>query len=291
MNPDPCPRTRSQELLDQITARIEDLAGATDAARMSEEMLRYLDTLSRFHHYSTLNTWLIMTTCPHATFVAGFHAWHKLGRFVLKGENGIPILAPILITEKSEDEAMEKTLRGFKVVYVFDVSQTDGEPLPEAPNWKSPEKNALLSERLIAYAQYHGIVVTEKVLPGEMQGVSKGGRIEVSPTAGTSTLIHEIAHELLHKGKNPPAGRSIREMEAEAVAYVVGRHFGLDGTSGPNYIALHGANSNQILEHLARIADAARAMVGAVEDGGPQQNHGTTISSTSDPRMPMAETP
>ena len=88
-------------------------------------------------------------------------------------------------------------MRGFKVCYVFDISQTDGEPLPEPPDWKKPEKNAFLNERLMAFAHEHGISITEKELAGETQGVSMGGSIEIDPSAGTSTIVHELAHEIM----------------------------------------------------------------------------------------------
>jgi hypothetical protein len=76
----------------------------------------------------------------------------------------------------------KQVLVGFKVVYVFDVAQTLGEPLPEPPDWKSPEKNLELNERLIQFAQSQGISVTFKNLPGEAQGVSKGGAIDIDLT-------------------------------------------------------------------------------------------------------------
>jgi hypothetical protein len=138
------PRFTSADLANSITERIEELARSTDVARNSEEMIKYLDTYSRFHNYSIYNIFCIMMAYPEATQVAGFHRWRSMGRYVRKGEKGIPILAPILVNEDPDDPDSEKVLRGFKVVRVFDVSQTDGEPLPEPPNWKSPEKNKKL---------------------------------------------------------------------------------------------------------------------------------------------------
>ena len=84
-------------------------------------------------------------------------------------------------------------------------------------------------------------------------GISKGKLIEVDPSAGTKTLIHEIAHELMHRDENRSAESNLRELEAEAVAFVVSKHFGLNITSSPNYCALHGVNSELIMEHLERI--------------------------------------
>ena len=264
--------TTSNELTIKITQHIEELAKATDAARVSEEMLRYLEACSRFHSYSLNNIFLILMAKPDATQVAGFHAWKKLGRYVRKGENGIPILAPIIVNNKEDRPAnfqqgfsgtsnLNKILIGFKVVYVFDISQTEGEDLPEAPNWKSPEKNASLSQKLIQFAESQGIKVSEQELRGEIQGVSKGGTILLSLEAGTLTLIHEIAHERMHRDKERPLNRSVVELEAEAVSYVVGRFFGMESLSCPNYVALHGNDSKVILDSMDRIRKVAAEII------------------------------
>jgi len=247
------PRCSSSELLNRITAHIEELAKAADAARLNEQMIRYLETCARFHRYSPGNVWLILMSRPEARQVAGFRQWQAMGRFVRRGEKGIAVLAPLLFHKDEKDPESPVVLRGFKVVYVFDISQTDGQALPEPPVWKSPEKNAELQERLLAFARDRGITVSFKKLPGEMQGVSKGGCIEIDPQAGTKTLIHEIAHELMHQGKDRPVDPGIRELEAESVAFVVCRHFEMEGLSSPNYVALHGATSDKILAHLERI--------------------------------------
>jgi hypothetical protein len=86
-----------------IQAHLEELAQATDAASKSEEMLRYLDFCAKFHNYSPGNIWLIMFARPDATLVAGYHKWKSMGRWVQKGERGIPILAPVLVKEEDED--------------------------------------------------------------------------------------------------------------------------------------------------------------------------------------------
>ena len=259
------PRITSADLTGNITAHLKELAEATDTARLSDEMRGYLETYSRFHQYSIGNVWCILMTYPQATVVAGFNKWRSLNRFVKKGEKGIPILAPLLCKEEPDNENSKTVLRGFKVVYVFDVSQTEGEPLPEPPNWKSPEQNLLLFTRLVTFAEGRGISVTIRELAGETQGVSRGGAIEIDPSAGTKTLIHEIAHELMHRGDDRPISATIRELEAESVAWVVGRHFGLDELSSPNYIALHGATSEMIMAHLERIGLCARQIIEAIE--------------------------
>jgi hypothetical protein len=258
------PRTTSAKLSAQLTKHIQALAGATDAARLSDDMQAYLETCARFHQYSYNNIWLIMMAKPDARRVAGFQRWKQMGRYVRKGEKGIPILAPI--TRKDEDDSGHEITRlaGFKVVYVFDISQTDGEPLPDAPEWKSPQQNAELQARLVAYAESQGIRVQIQSLSGETQGVSLGGEIHLSPEAGTKTLIHEIAHELIHRDRLGD-DKTILELEAEAVAYVVGTHFGITDLASPNYIALHGADSEMILAHMARIQETAAEIIGELE--------------------------
>ncbi|MCX6083288.1 MAG: ArdC-like ssDNA-binding domain-containing protein [Chloroflexi bacterium] len=258
-------KVTSQTLAGQITAHIQELAEATDAARMSAAMLAYLDTCSRFHRYSANNVWLILMSKPDATMVAGFNRWHSLNRFVKRGEHGIPILAPIVFKENPEDLNSRQVIKGFKVVYVFDISSTEGDPLPEPPNWKSPEQNLALTGKLVEYAETKGITVIFMKLAGETQGVSKGGIIEMDIEAGTKTLIHEIAHEMMHRNADRPVEHTIRELEAESVAYVVGKHLGLEGLCSPNYVALHGATSEMILTHLERIRKTATEIITALE--------------------------
>ncbi len=255
----------SSDLKARITERIQELAQATDAACVSQEMQHYLDMCASFHQYSPCNVWLILMSQPNASYVAGFKKWQSMGRYVCKGEHGIPILAPIITTMINKTGEEEQRLVGFKIVYVYDVSQTAGEPLPKPPDWKSPEKNAELQERLMHFAQSKGIQVQIKSIGRDIQGVSLGGKVILDPQAGTKTLIHEIAHEMLHHVENVLSNSTIRELEAESVAYVVAKHFGLDGLSSPNYNALHGATSDLIMQHLERIRNTAAEIINAIE--------------------------
>ena len=259
-------RYSSQDLSSKITDHIQELAEATDAARVSETMIKYLDFCGKFHNYSPNNIWLILMEMPEATHVAGYHRCREIGRYVKRGERGLPILAPIIKTITNEVGKDEENLIGFKVVYVFDVSQTDGELLPEPPNWRSPEKNTELTDRLIQFAESKSIKVTIKPLAGDIQGISKGGVVELSPNAGVKTLVHEIAHELLHHNGDRRHNSSVRELEAESVAYVVGKHFGLEGLSSPNYVALHGAEAEMILQHMDRIRSTAAKIITEIEE-------------------------
>lgn len=240
----------THDLQKKITGYLETLALETDEARRSESMQKYLEFASKFHSYSPANVMLIMLSKPDATNVAGFHRWKKLNRFVRKGEKGIPIFAPMIRKDDPNAADSPKVLTGFRIVYVFDVAQTAGDPLPPAPEWKSPEKNEGLKNKLIAFANSKGIEVVFIDLPGETQGISKGGLIEINSSAGTKTLIHELAHELMHQDGNCLSDRSIIELEAESVAYVVSKYFGLDGLKSPNYIALFGNTENEFMNSL-----------------------------------------
>ena len=254
--------SKSQLLRTQVQAHIEELAKATDKARFSEGMQAYLDTCARFHKYSPSNAWLIHMSKPDATHVAGFHHWKKLGRFVHKGEKGIPILAPLIYKEDPDDNDSASTVRGFRVVHVFDVSQTDGDPLPPVPEWKSEEQHTVLSNCLLEYAKELGIEVEFSETLGEVQGVSHGGKIVLAKDAGTKTFIHELAHELMHRNvNNIVRSKMNRELEAEAVAYVVARHFGIQNLECPNYIALHGIDARKLVGHMDRITKTASKMI------------------------------
>ena len=103
-----------------------------------------------------------------------------------------------------------------------------------------------------------------KSIGRDIQGVSMGGKVILDPQAGTKTLIHEIAHELLHHVEHVLSNSTIRELEAESVAYVVAKHFGLNGLSSPNYNALHGATSDLIMQHLERIRNTAAEIINAI---------------------------
>jgi hypothetical protein len=258
---------KSFDLTKKIKVYIDELSKMTDEAHFSEQMLVYLDACSKFYKYSANNQWLIHSFKPDATQVAGYARWKQLGRYVKKGERGIPILCPVIYKEDDEKQEPKKVLRGFKAAYVFDISQTAGKDLPPAPEWRSLEKNSLLQDKLIQFANDRGITVNIKALPGEIQGLSSGGKISISPVAGTKTLIHEIAHEIMHQGEEAIRGnKNIIELEAEAVAYVVAKHFDIKNLASPNYLALHGANTKLIQAHMQRIQEVASEIINKIEE-------------------------
>jgi hypothetical protein len=260
-------KTTANDLNAIIKEHLEDLAKATDKARVSDEMVRYLEFCAKFHQYSPSNIWLILMAKPDASHIAGYNAWKKVGRFVKRGEKGIAILAPMLYREDTDDEDSQKVLRGFRIVHVFDLAQTDGQPLPEAPNWKSPEKHNELQKKLIEFAVSNGIKVTIEPISGETQGISMGGRIILSPEAGTKTLIHELAHELLHQVENNVLSKAEKELEAESVAFVVCKYLGFKNLSSPNYLALHNLQGDMMFAHFQRISNLAHRLILAVDKG------------------------
>ena len=260
------PRTSASDLNKQIEQHLQELAEATDKARTSEEMIRYLDFCAKFHQYSAGNVWLILMAKPEASYVAGFQKWKSLGRWVKKGERGIPILAPILVKEDEEEAGEKQYLVGFRVVHVFDLTQTDGEPIPLVPNWKSPEKKLRLQRELIHFAESKGIQVTIETLAGEIQGISQGGSIVLSPNAGTKTLVHEISHVLLHFQGLNNLSRAEKELEAESVAFIVSKHFGIKRINSPNYLALNCSLAVDILGHSERIKMTADEIIRFIEN-------------------------
>lgn len=248
---------KAKELVSQVTEKIQLLADLTDTAARSESMIAFMSTLAKFYKYSLNNILLIMIQNPDASRVAGYMDWkNKHNRQVRKGEHGIKILAPCAYKIDPDDKESPMEIKGFRVVNVFDISQTDGEDLPDAPNWVSPGKNEKLESKLLQFAVDNQIKVeiTED-LPDGAQGSSQGNAIKLAPNAGTKTLIHELAHELLHKEKK--YNRKTMELEAESIAFVVGYTFGLDDLASPNYLALWEADAEKIMDRINIIRKAA----------------------------------
>lgn len=255
-------------------AALEQLAEALRAGQ-SDALIRYLDTLARFHSYSFGNVMLIASQKPDATHVAGFQRWKKLGRHVRKGEHGIAILAPLVSRKKKEQEPdgedkHDKRVFGFRVVHVFDVSQTDGKPLPEFAAVKGEPGEKL--QRLKTHIESLGISLVSDHIPGGALGMSEGGTITVAlglePAEEFSVLAHEAAHELLHKGEQRAATtKTIRETEAEAVAYVVCHAAGLDtNTAAADYIQLYQGDDETLMASLDRVQKTAAGLIAAVSD-------------------------
>ncbi len=214
---------------------------------------------------------------PKATRVAGFWTWKKLGRSVNAGAKGIRILAPVLGVRRKRDTSAEKDLTGqnepmllgFRNAYVFDISQTNGVELPEMESVNGdPGENI---ELLTAFLTSKGIAVSysEKIAPA--LGISYGGHIVLLPgqskAEAFSTLVHEAGHELLHRNERRTATtKTVRETEAEAVAFVVGKALGLvTGSASADYIQLYNGNALLLAESLEVIQQTASIILAGLE--------------------------
>jgi antirestriction protein ArdC len=227
----------------------------------SEELTRFLSMMARFHRYGFGNIMLIQGQRPEATRVAGYNTWRSLGRQVRKGEKGITIVAPMVFRDEHSGNGKEDTVVRFKATHVFDVSQTEGEPLPEPRSFRGDPGH--FTERLRALVASHGIALSYEQDLGSANGRSFGGKIEIlanlEPAEEFAVMVHEFAHELLHQGETAVRGDSAtRETEAEAVAFVVGHAVGLDaGTSSSDYIQLHRGDRKVLEASLGRIQHTA----------------------------------
>ena len=248
------------------THALDELTHALSQGK-SDCLEKYLKMLSRFPQYSLGNCMLIASQCPEASHVAGFKKWQTLGRQVRKGEKGIVILAPLIGKRKDAEETHEneKAVFGFRAVHVFDVSQTDGEDLPELERVVHGDIGDKLS-RLEQVVLGHGIELEYYELEEGTEGLSTKGKViidEVLPANDRfAVLAHELAHELLHQGCSRPASKVVRETEAEAVAFVVCESVGLDTSSrSKDYIQLYNGDSEILSRSLDAIGKVASSII------------------------------
>ncbi len=259
-----------------IAANVQALIEQLEAGK-SEALTAYLTAMSRFHNYSFGNILEIARQKPDATHVAGLYAWNQLGRRVKKGEKGIQILAPMIGVKRKKDAEAEQditkqnvpVLVGFRAVYVFDISQTEGKELPEHASVTGDAGEN--RDRLIDFINGQGIELefNEHIAPA--MGVSYGGKIVLLPGQSKaeefSTLVHELAHEMLHKAdRRTTTTKVVRETEAEAIAFVVGKAVGLQtGTASADYIQLYHGNASLLAESLEVIQKASAVILTALE--------------------------
>ena len=275
----PTTTTQPQTSKEIIAANVKLLIEQLEAGH-SEGLTAYLTAMGRFHNYSFGNILEIARQRPDATRVAGLYAWNQLGRKVLKGQKGIRILAPMIGTrrkkdteaQRSEDPAAINTpvLVGFRAVYVFDVSQTEGAELPQFTERTTGEVGEY-RERLIDFTTREGIELEFKESIAPALGMSYGGRIAIlpgqAPAEEFSTLVHELAHEMLRKAERRTATtKAVREMEAEAIAFVVSQTIGLDaGRASADYIRLYHGNAALLTESLEVIQRTSALILSAIE--------------------------
>ena len=292
--------TRSDGMNSTIEQWINDFVAGVDDAQASEEFQEWLDVQSWFHDYSHRNTLLIKLQCPGATKVAGYNTWrNESDRHVQEGEQAIWIWAPIIAKQcpecenspsyheqsdcdydETSPEEWSKGLVGFKPTAVFDVSQTEGEPLPELKTEATGGGEGLVPA-LTDAADDLGVTVeivdAAEWEHGGAEGICKhrstdNDRPVVEAKARENqadlavTLVHEYAHALLHDDIDDATERAKREVEAEAVGYMVGRYFGIDTSGSAFYLAAWQDDSEVLQERLGRISSSAQEIIGVVAE-------------------------
>lgn len=244
----------------------------------SEKYADFLKFYSGFHQYSLTNTLLIMLQLPGASRCASYADWKKKGRQVKKGEKGIMIRVPTpkkFVVEDEDGNEEERFKMFFKVGSVFDISQTDGEPIPELCNKLTGvvENYSEIYDSICAAA---GIPVTQEDFDGSASGYYSPTENKIVVRSGMSeaqtikTLVHETAHSLLHcKGsEQEKTDRQTAELQAESVAYIVCNYLGIDTSDYSfGYVAgwSKGKSSKHLEKNLTIIGKAAEKIISRLE--------------------------
>lgn len=269
---------KTDQAKQMVEQGLAQLAEALEQGQ-SQALRDYLNTMARFHRYSIGNVMLILLQCPQATHVAGYHTWKTLGRQVKMGERGILILAPVIRARTrsegsseippGDDEQPSSHVIGFRAAHVFDVSQTEGQALPELATAAGSPGD--YTERLRGLVRQLAIELEYSEELGTADGVSQGGLIKIreglTPAQEFAVLVHELAHELLHKSEATRAqtDRSLRELEAEAVSYVVSEAVGLDTqAAATDYIQLYRGDAQTLATSLEAIRGVATRILSAL---------------------------
>ena len=289
------------EKLKEITDRLEQ--GITELFE-SERYREYLRVMSKFHNYSFNNTLLIAMQKPDASLVAGFSAWkNNFGRNVIKGQKGIKIIAPSPYKVKQEmkkidphtqqpiigkdgkpvTEEKEITIPAYKVVSVFDVSQTEGKELPDIAVDELTGDVERYRDFFAALEKTSPVPIGFEQIPGSSHGYYHLEDKRIAIQEGMSelqtlkTAIHEIAHAKLHdidlnapeNEQQPRVDRRTREVEAESVAYTVCQHYGLDTSDYSfGYVAgwSSGRELSELKSSLETIRSAAAEIINSIDE-------------------------
>ncbi len=260
---------------DKLNPALERLHAGVAELLDSQVWQDALKFKAKFHSYSFNNALLIYLQRPDATLVAGYRRWQELGRQVKKGETSLAILAPIVckVADEGSDER-ERRVVGFRSARVFDVSQTDGEPLPELPGLTVLEADSeAIREVLVraeAFAAAKGLPVYYRELREGVFGsfsVTKRAitvRADLPPLQTLKTLIHELAHALLHAEPKKGEQRHLCELEAESCAFLVLHELGLDTSRYTfPYLASWTDHPDELLVAGEKASRAAAGMVAA----------------------------
>ena len=288
-------KQRVQELTNKLEQGLQDLFN-------SDSYRNYLSTMSKFHNYSFNNTLLIAMQKPDATLVAGYKAWQKnFERHVNKGEKAIRILAPApykikeerdkidpvtqeLLLDKDgnpQKEEVEITIPAFRAVSVFDLSQTDGKPIPELTAKELLSDVEGYQDMIRAVEAISPVPIELEEIAGDSKGYydREAKRIAVQENMSESqtlkTMIHEVAHSKLHskeveQDEQMRKDRNTKEVEAESVAYTVCQHFGVD-TSDYSFGYIAGWSSGRDTKELRSSMDTIRRTASELITGIEEQ--------------------
>jgi len=283
-------KAEMKDITEKLEKGVQDVFG-------SEQFQNLLDTMAKFPHYSVNNNILIMMQKPDATLVQSYTGWKKMGRFVKKGEKGIRILAPAPFKLEKEQEKLDEAgkvvldkdgeavkekveinLTAFKPVSTFDISQTEGEPLPTI----GVEE---LTGSVEGYQTLFEAIKSASPVPIGFEDIKSGAkgyfnardnRIAInngmSEIQTIKTAIHEMAHAKLHNlevQKDNKQSKNSKEVEAESVAYTVCQHYGID-TSDYSfaYVATwsQGKETPELKDSLNTIRDAAADLISKIDE-------------------------
>ena len=288
-------KQRVQELTNKLEQGLQDLFN-------SDSYRNYLSTMSKFHNYSFNNTLLIAMQKPDATLVAGYKAWQKnFERHVNKGEKAIRILAPApykikeerdkidpvtqeLLLDKDgnpQKEEVEITIPAFRAVSVFDLSQTDGKPIPELTAKELLSDVEGYQDMIRAVEAISPVPIELEEIAGDSKGYydREAKRIAVQENMSESqtlkTMIHEVAHSKLHskeveQDEQMRKDRNTKEVEAESIAYTVCQHFGVD-TSDYSFGYIAGWSSGRDTKELRASMDTIRRTASELITGIEEQ--------------------
>lgn len=243
----------------------------------SKRYRQYLRVMSRFPSYSLNNTILIFSQKPDATLVAGYQAWRtKFHRNVRRGEKGIRILAPVSTRRKTDTEEEEpvKPATCFRAVSVFDISQTEGEPLPVYMEETLEGSVDDYEDFLEVLEMCAPVPVRFASISGNARGYFNARRQEIVLRKGMTqlqtikTLVHEIAHSMMHQGDDADLSRRQKEIEAESVAYILCSHYGLDtGSYSFGYLAGYSSSRDmpELRASMERIHTASSVLISKID--------------------------
>ncbi len=284
--------TKTEARNERLRAAHDKLQDAVAEIVSGDEWKRMLQVAAKFHNYSFNNQLMIFLQRPDATVVAGFNRWKSLGRFVKKGEKGLAIFAPCKYKTKVEDDdGTEKSfqqIRGFRVVHVFDISQTEGEELPDLdavrPKLLDGEAPAGIWDALVAHAASVGFEVVRERKGGEngycdFLSNKIAVRPDVAPAQAVKTLIHELGHALLH-GDQLPRSKEVAEVEVESVAYIVCDAIGLDSADYSfAYVTRWAAGDVEKIKRTGdRVVRCARSILESLADETMHQGVGAVLT-------------